>query len=84
MKLLRMVVVTVAKLLSALDRIDNSKGHTKDNVRAACIRCNYMRGSMPFEAWEFLVPTIKEAVKRGLFGKWRSKSFNLKLTDNIT
>jgi hypothetical protein len=27
-----------------LDRIDNSKGHTKDNTVVACFTCNTMRG----------------------------------------
>jgi hypothetical protein len=55
-----------------LDRIDNSLGHLIANVQPSCLRCNYLRGSMPYEAWVFLVPIIREAHERGLFGEWRS------------
>lgn len=53
-----------------LDRIDNSKGHTKDNVIAACIRCNLVRGSMPYAAWLIIVPAMKSAREQGLFEGW--------------
>ena len=53
-----------------LDRIDNSLGHLKSNVRAACMRCNYIRRHMPFDAWIAIVPAIESARKRGLFGLW--------------
>ncbi len=53
-----------------LDRIDNSKGHTKENVMPACIRCNLIRGSMPYEAWEKLFPIIAQIRTQGLFGQW--------------
>ena len=57
-------------LKMTLDRIDNSKGHTKRNVVASCIRCNIIRRDMPYEAWQFLVPRMREARKRGLFQGW--------------
>jgi hypothetical protein len=41
--------------------------------RTYCIRCNYIRGSMPFAAWTLLVPAIRQAVEQGLFGTWRTK-----------
>jgi hypothetical protein len=53
-----------------LDRIDNSKGHHKDNVVPACIRCNFIRKTMPYQAWLCLVPGLKEAQRRGLFEDW--------------
>jgi len=53
-----------------LDRMDNSGGHTKDNVVPACIRCNYLRRDMPYEAWLEIVPGVKAAVEKGKFGKW--------------
>lgn len=53
-----------------LDRIDNSKGHTKDNVVAACIRCNYLRRDMPHKAWVMLVPSVRAAREAGVFGEW--------------
>ena len=58
------------KLRMGLDRIDNSKGHTQDNVVPACIRCNYFRRDMPYEAWLEFTPTMKRVRKKGLFGDW--------------
>lgn len=58
------------ELRMTLDRIDNTKGHTKDNVNPACIRCNYLRRDMPYDAWIYLVPTLKEMSSKGLFGSW--------------
>lgn len=60
------------KLKMTLDRIDNARAHSRDNVVPCCIRCNYIRGSMPYEAWLVLVPKVKEARERGLFGEWRA------------
>ena len=31
----------------SIDRIDNSRGHTKDNIRLTCLHCNRSRGSAP-------------------------------------
>lgn len=53
-----------------LDRIDNNKAHYKDNVLPCCSRCNYIRGSMPFEAWMEIVPYVKSAREKGFFGDW--------------
>lgn len=61
-----------------LDRVDNNKGHNKDNVVACCIRCNLIRGAMPFEAWLHIVPSVRSAKEMGLFGDWRSKPIALK------
>lgn len=55
-----------------LDRVDNEKAHMRNNVVAACLRCNYMRGSMPFEAWMHIVPSVRSAFDLGLFGAWRT------------
>ena len=60
------------------DRIDNAIGHTIGNVTAACIRCNLIRGSMPYDAWMLIVPGVREAVRLGLFGDWRSKPLRQK------
>lgn len=60
-------------LRMTIDRIDNSKAHTKDNVAPACLRCNYIRNDMPYEAWLRLVPTVKELVQEGAFGNWKTK-----------
>jgi len=53
-----------------LDRIDNSKGHTTDNVMPSCARCNITRSNMPFAAWMCLAGGMREARDRGLFGVW--------------
>lgn len=57
-------------LKMSLDRIDNSKGHIKGNVVACCLRCNYMRRDMPYEAWIKLSSSIKNIRQLGLFGNW--------------
>lgn len=60
------------KLKMTLDRVDNEQGHLQANVVAACVRCNYMRRDMPYEAWSRLVPTIRQLCSEGLFGSWVS------------
>lgn len=60
-------------LRMTLDRIDNTQGHLKANVRAACVRCNYLRQDMPFEAWLLLVPAVRMAREAGTFGVWRGR-----------
>ena len=37
-----------------LDRIDNTKGHTMDNVVCACAKCNKERRNMPFKMYRFI------------------------------
>ncbi len=53
-----------------LDRIDNSIGHLRYNCKAACIQCNFLRRDMPYEAWKILVPKVRIALEKGLFGTW--------------
>lgn len=53
-----------------LDRVDNARGHTLDNVVSACIRCNMMRRDMPYTAWLAIVPSVRDARESGLFGDW--------------
>jgi len=60
-------------LLMTLDRIDNFKGHTKENVKPACFRCNYLRRDMPYTAWIMMTPIIRQIRERGLFGDWKGK-----------
>ena len=60
-------------LRMTLDRIDNSKGHCRGNVNPACIRCNYARRAMPYEAWLCLLPGLKEAREKRLFGDWTGR-----------
>lgn len=56
-----------------LDRVNNSLGHLMDNVVTACIRCNLIRGNMPYEAWLAIVPSIRDTRQRGLFGDWQPR-----------
>jgi hypothetical protein len=60
-------------LRMTLDRKDNNLGHVKSNVVPCCIRCNYARGSMPFEAWQHLAPSLRSARESRLFGKWTGR-----------
>ena len=53
-----------------MDRIDNSRGHTQDNVVPACYRCNMIRRSMPYGAWLNIVPAIRDTLEKGLFTGW--------------
>lgn len=57
-----------------LDRIDNGRGHTMDNVVPACIRCNYFRRDMPYEAWLVIAPAMREVRERGLLGDWNIRT----------
>lgn len=57
-------------VLMTLDRIDNSVGHVKTNCRPACVRCNRIRGNMPFAAWMCVVDGVRKANELGLFGDW--------------
>lgn len=59
-------------LMMTLDRIDNSVGHITSNVVASCVRCNYIRRDMPYEAWLVITGGIKKASDQGLFGDWAS------------
>ncbi len=56
-----------------LDRIDNNIGHIKDNVVCSCIRCNYTRGNMPYNAWLVVAKGMKKARALGLFGEWTGR-----------
>jgi hypothetical protein len=53
-----------------LDRIDNFIGHVKTNVQPACIRCNYLRRDMPYEAWLIVAEGVRQARKAGAFADW--------------
>jgi len=69
-------------LKMTLDRVDNSIGHLQTNVVPACIRCNYLRRDIPYVAWLILVPAVKEAVKKGLFGSWTGTWYGPKPREN--
>lgn len=53
-----------------LDRIDNSLGHLKSNVLPSCVRCNLVRGNMPYEAWLHVAKGMRSAREIGLFSNW--------------
>lgn len=63
----------VQSLKLSLDRKDNTIGHLKSNVTPACLRCNLLRRDMPYEAWLFIVPSIRRAEQRGLFASWTGR-----------
>lgn len=54
----------------SLDRVDNTLGHLQDNVVTCCVRCNLVRGQMPYQAWLVVAEGMKVARERGLFGDW--------------
>jgi len=62
-----------SEIRMTLDRIDNNKGHTMDNVVPACIRCNYTRKDMPYEAWLLVSKGMREAQEEGLFNEWTGR-----------
>jgi len=57
-----------------LDRINNDLGHLTSNVQPSCLRCNIIRGNMPYEAWEHIIPLIRSARELDLFGSWDGKT----------
>lgn len=57
-----------------LDRIDNERGHVRDNVHPACYRCNVLRGNMPYHAWTIIAPAVRKAQEAGLFRNWEWRS----------
>jgi hypothetical protein len=61
-------------LRMTLDRIDNAIGHLTSNIVPACIRCNYLRGNMPYQAWLVLVPGVRQAREMGFFGGWTGRA----------
>jgi hypothetical protein len=53
-----------------LDRIDNGVGHVKTNVNPACIRCNKIRGNMPYKIWIEFIPLLTKLRQNGQFNSW--------------
>jgi hypothetical protein len=49
-----------------LDRIDNNKGHSKDNVKACCCRCNVYRNQHDADVAKFKIQIHKYAQLKGL------------------
>lgn len=67
-------------IVMTLDRVDNSQGHLQSNVKPSCIRCNSIRGNMPFDAWIVVAEGVKKATELKLFGTWTG---NWKYKDTI-
>jgi hypothetical protein len=53
-----------------LDRRDNTKGHSKDNVVPCCEKCNNILGDLPAEAKDLLRDGLKQIYKQGLLEQW--------------
>ena len=53
---------------SGVDRIDSSKGYTKDNVVPCCGKCNRMKGDLPQDKWiqhlQKVLNHLKIAIKK--------------------
>lgn len=60
--------LTVGRI--GLDRKDSTIGYIQSNVVQACSRCNFLKRDMPYAAWEVLIPAVRAARERGLFGEW--------------
>ena len=58
------------KVNMTLDRIDNSRGHTQDNLVPACRVCNYFRRDMPYDAWVILAENMPKIIKLDLLRGW--------------
>ena len=56
--------------IRGLDRINYTKGHTKNNVVTACRICNTIRMDIPVKAWIVIAEGLKEAESKGLFENW--------------
>jgi hypothetical protein len=59
-----------AKIKIGIDRIDHNLPHNKDNVKPCCSRCNFIRRTLPYQAWEILIPSIHQIVNEGLLDEW--------------
>ena len=53
-----------------LDRINNSLGHSLQNVRPCCEKCNNILGDIPNDAKQLLKTGLKEIQQQGLLTKW--------------
>lgn len=61
-------------LLLTLDRLDNSIGHLQENVVCSCLRCNLIRGDMPYDAWIMIVPSLRSTIESGVLDGWQPKT----------
>lgn len=56
--------------LRASGRTDDDVGYVRKNIAPCCKRCNMLKRDMPLAAWKVLVPAVRDAARRGLFGDW--------------
>lgn len=54
----------------SLDRVDNDRGHTKENVVPSCVGCNLIRSNMPFRAWKVVARAVRQVREEGLLAGW--------------
>jgi hypothetical protein len=65
-----------------LDRKDNALGHLTANIVPACIRCNLVRGRMPYNAWLVIAEAMRAAHEQGLFGDWTAEISRAKMEES--
>ncbi len=49
-----------------LDRVDNSQGHSIDNVRVCCMTCNFILGDLPVRAKDLLREGLRSIKQAGI------------------
>lgn len=59
--------------MMTLDRKDSKDGYVKNNTVPCCLRCNMLKSDMPWEAWQRLIPAVRNVAKLGLFGDWNKQ-----------
>lgn len=47
----------------SIDRLDNSKGYTRDNVVVSCLAANYARNNSTTERFKEFISLLKESIK---------------------
>lgn len=62
-----------------LDRLDNTLGHSENNVVSCCEKCNYILVDLPVEAKKLLASGLKNIRNKGLFEKWEIPTKRKKL-----
>lgn len=55
---------------NGLERIDNSLGHSLENILPCCEKCNIILGDIPFEAKNLLKDGLKKIYKQNLLKDW--------------
>jgi hypothetical protein len=50
--------------LNGIDRYDNTKGYTLDNVKSCCSTCNFLKGTLHGDAFLEKVKSISEVISK--------------------